>query len=88
MTMIREAVHSDLHGLLELYLHLHEDRVPEDSAALRETWAQIMRDPNHHIIVDEEGGRRAAAAIHSPFPIPHSPLFAQIPTNRNPPLLP
>lgn len=61
--MVREAVHSDLHGLLELYLHLHEDRVPEDSAALRETWAQIMRDPNHHIIVDEEGGQLVASCV-------------------------
>ena len=33
--MIREAVLEDLHGLLELYLHLHETEIPEDSFYLQ-----------------------------------------------------
>ena len=34
--MIREAVQSDLDAILELYLFLHEDRVPEKDEHLRE----------------------------------------------------
>ena len=49
--MVREIRESELHGLLELYTHLHEDSVPEDSTMLRETWRAIVCDPNHHIIV-------------------------------------
>ena len=29
--MIREAEHKDLQAILELYLHLHEKEVPEES---------------------------------------------------------
>ena len=61
--MIREAVLSDLHGLLELYLHLHETAVPEDSQVLRAAWSRIMADENHHIIVDEDGGRLVASCV-------------------------
>lgn len=61
--MVREAAFGDLHSLLKLYLHLHEDRVPEDSDALRETWARIMADPGHHIIVDVEGGEPVASCV-------------------------
>ena len=39
--MIREAEERDLPALLRLYLHLHEDRVPEDGDALRQTWRAI-----------------------------------------------
>ena len=50
--MIREAVKEDLKELLELYLYLHEDSIPEDSKHLRNTWNQIINDPNHHIILN------------------------------------
>ena len=40
--MIREAVKEDLKELLELYLYLHEDSIPEDSEHLRNTWNQII----------------------------------------------
>lgn len=36
--MIREATKNDLNNLLRLYLHLHEDKILEDSQNLRETW--------------------------------------------------
>ena len=61
--MVREAVFSDLRGLLELYLHLHETSVPGDSQALREAWSRIMADEYHHIIVDEVDGRLAASCV-------------------------
>ena len=61
--MVREAVFSDLRGLLELYLHLHETAVPEDSEALRAAWSLIMEDDDHHIIVDEVDGQLVASCV-------------------------
>ena len=61
--MIREAVFSDLQGLLELYLHLHETAVPEDSEALRAAWSRILADDYHHIIVDEADGQLVASCV-------------------------
>lgn len=40
--MVREAVHNDLDAILELYLFLHEDSIPEKDEHLRETWTQII----------------------------------------------
>lgn len=61
--MIREAESEDLNALLELYLFLHEDSIPEDNEHLRSTWAQIIGDPNHHIIVDEEDGKIVSSCV-------------------------
>lgn len=61
--MVREATQSDLEGLLRLYLHLHETSVPEDSAELRNAWAQILRDPNHHLIVKEVEGKIVSSCV-------------------------
>lgn len=54
--MVREAAFEDLNAILELYLHLHEDSIPEDNENLRNTWESICGDNNHHIIVYEENG--------------------------------
>ena len=48
--MLREATIKDLDSLLELYLYLHEERIPEKDKHLLETWTQIIEDINHHII--------------------------------------
>ena len=61
--MIREAISEDLNELLELYLYLHEDSIPEDNEHLRSTWAQIIGDPNHHIIVDVEDGKIVSSCV-------------------------
>ncbi|MBR4360360.1 MAG: GNAT family N-acetyltransferase [Clostridia bacterium] len=61
--MIREARESDLVPLLELYLHLHESRVPEDSEHLRTVWQSILRDENHHLIVCEEDGKIVSSCV-------------------------
>ena len=55
--MIREARHEDLQQILELYLHLHETVVPEESENLCCAWQKIMSDDNHHLIVCEEDGK-------------------------------
>ncbi len=49
--MIREVKENELNELLELYLHLHEESMPEFSEHLDKTWKIIMQDENHHIIV-------------------------------------
>lgn len=49
--MVREIYENELNALLELYLHLHEQSVPEMSDNLKNTWDSIMNNKNHHIIV-------------------------------------
>lgn len=61
--MIREAVKDDLKELLELYLHLHEDSIPEDSEHLHNTWNQIINDPNHHIILNVIDGKIISSCV-------------------------
>ena len=50
---VREIKENELSDLLELYTHLHELGVPENSEHLQNTWSVICRDGNHHIIVCE-----------------------------------
>ena len=61
--MIREANRDDLNALLELYLYLHEDSIPDESEHLSRTWEQIINDPNHHIIVNEVDGRIVSSCV-------------------------
>ncbi len=61
--MIREANQNDLQAILELYLHLHETSVPEDSMPLRDTWKQIINDPRHHLIVCEIDGKLVSSCV-------------------------
>lgn len=49
--MVREINKNELHELLKLYLHLHEESLPEMTEHLNQTWDTIMNDENHHIIV-------------------------------------
>ena len=61
--MIREATKNDLNNLLRLYLHLHEDKILEDSQNLRETWETIQGDRNHHIILNEVNGILVSSCV-------------------------
>lgn len=61
--MVREAREDDLKEILELYLCLHEDSVPEQSEYLSHTWEQIIRDENHHLIVNEIDGRIVSSCV-------------------------
>ncbi|MGN0452306.1 MAG: GNAT family N-acetyltransferase [Ruminococcus sp.] len=49
--MVREINENELKELLELYLHLHENAMPEATEHLNLTWQTIIQDENHHIIV-------------------------------------
>ena len=61
--MVREAEKTDLNAILELYLFLHEDSIPEHDEHLRETWMQIIRDKNHHLIVNEIDGKIISSCV-------------------------
>ena len=61
--MIREIKETELNALLELYTHLHESSIPENSDHLQKTWKTICRDKNHHIIVCELDGRIVSSCV-------------------------
>ena len=61
--MVREVVKEDLDALLELYLFLHEDRIPVHDKHLEKTWDQILEDPNHHLIVNEMDGQIVSSCV-------------------------
>jgi GNAT superfamily N-acetyltransferase len=65
---LREAVSGDLPALLSLYLHLHEDRLPEDTAPHERAWAQIMADENHHVILCEIDGALVSSCVCAVIP--------------------
>ena len=61
--MVREARKDDLDALLNLYLFLHEDSIPEHDQHLRDTWALITEDENHHLIVNEADGQIVSSCV-------------------------
>ena len=61
--MVREAGTEDLDAILELYLDLHEDSIPEHDQHLQDTWDQIVSDPDHHLIVNEVDGRIVSSCV-------------------------
>ena len=61
--MVREVQGKDLKSLLELYLHLHEESVPEVTEHLAKTWQTILTDENHHIIVKEIDGKLVSSCV-------------------------
>ena len=61
--MIREAKKEDLEELLEIYLNLHEESIPEQSDRLSGAWEQILEDQNHHLIVNEINGKIVSSCV-------------------------
>ncbi|MDD6059996.1 MAG: GNAT family N-acetyltransferase [Ruminococcus sp.] len=61
--MVREIDINELKELLELYLHLHEESVPEITDHLQKTWNTIMQDDNHHIIVNIIDGKIISSCV-------------------------
>ncbi len=61
--MVREVTKNDLNELLELYLHLHEETIPEMTEHLANTWYTIIEDENHHIIVNEVDGKIVSSGV-------------------------
>lgn len=65
---VREIKDNELGELLELYTHLHELDVPENSEYLQNTWAIICKDKNHHIIVCEADGKLVSSCVCAIIP--------------------
>ena len=63
IVMIREINKNERSQLLELYLHLHEESIPEMTEHLENTWNVIMQDKNHHIIVKEIDGNIVSSCV-------------------------
>lgn len=61
--MVREIKEHELHELLQLYLFLHEESVPEMTIHLKDTWDTILMDKNHHIIVNEVNGKIVSSCV-------------------------
>lgn len=61
--MVREAVREDLKELLQLYLFLHEEKVPEQTEHLMSTWEKIISDENHHLIVNVINGKIVSSCV-------------------------
>ena len=61
--MVREIKENELNQLLQLYTHLHETTVPEESEHLKQTWQTIMQDSNHHIIVKMVDGQIVSSCV-------------------------
>lgn len=61
--MVREIQQNELNQLLELYMHLHETSVPEETEHLKQTWQTIMQDANHHIIVKIADDRIVSSCV-------------------------
>ena len=61
--MVREIYENELSKILELYLHLHEEKIPEMTEHLENTWNMIMQDENHHMIVKEIDGKIVSSCV-------------------------
>ena len=61
--MVREARKEDLDAVLNLYLFLHEDSVPEYNEHLKNTWDRIIDDPDHHLVVKEMDGQIVSSCV-------------------------
>ena len=61
--MVREIERTELNDLLALYTHLHEKSIPEWSDHLKHTWETILRDRNHHVIVNIVDGKLVSSCV-------------------------
>lgn len=61
--MVREIKENERNELLNLYLYLHEKFMPEMTEQLKNTWETIMKDKNHHIIVNEIGNKIVSSCV-------------------------
>ena len=48
---LKKAEKEDLLILLELYTYLHNNPMPALNRHIENTWAEIMQNPNHHILL-------------------------------------
>ena len=65
--MIREANAADLPVLLDLYLDLHETRLP-DAERADAAWRKILSDPDHHVLVCDLKGEIVSSCVCAVLP--------------------
>ncbi len=61
--MVREIKSDERQELLELYLSLHEDSIPEQSETLENAWNEIINDKNHHLLVNVIDGKIVSSCV-------------------------
>ena len=61
--MIREIKATDFDSLMELYMQLHDNPMPDKTPEIMELWKRILEDKDHHIIVAEEDGRIVSSCV-------------------------
>lgn len=62
-SMIREIKSTDFDGLMELYMQLHDNPIPNKTQEVMELWERILEDKNHHVIVAEEDGKIVSSCV-------------------------
>ena len=60
---VKEANINDLQEILQLYLYLYEESIPEDTEHIHRTWENIINDVNHHLIVCEVDNKIVASCV-------------------------
>lgn len=61
--MIREIKSTDFDGLMELYMQLHDNPMPDKTQEIMGLWERILADKNHHVIVAEEDGKIVSSCV-------------------------
>lgn len=61
--MVREIQYNEQKELLELYLSLHENSIPEQSKILDKAWNEILNDENHHLLVNIIDGKIVSSCV-------------------------
>lgn len=61
--MIREIKDTDFDSLMELYMQLHDNPMPDKTPEIMELWKRILEDKDHHIIVAEEDGKIVSSCV-------------------------
>ncbi|MCH5263444.1 MAG: GNAT family N-acetyltransferase [Lachnospiraceae bacterium] len=61
--MIREITDTDFDGLMELYMQLHDNPMPDKTPEIMELWQRILADKDHHIIVAEVEGKIVSSCV-------------------------
>ena len=61
--MIREVRDDDFDGLMELYMQLHDNPMPDKTPKIMTLWRRILEDKSHHIIVAEVDGKIVSSCV-------------------------
>lgn len=60
---IREVNKADFDGLMNLYMQLHNNPIPEKTPEIMELLNRIINDKDYHIIIAEEDGKIISSCV-------------------------